>query len=280
VKVIANIGFNWWTNKGDSKDRAEQLVKTAFNAGADGICVPYFKAEKVHRVPNVVKQMGKFNIEEELLYDLKQMADKLAKDFYVAPSHVDDVGYLETIMVDKFHVENGNTSYTPLLERLAEREVLLSTGFSTFGEIDDAAEILLGSLTPSESELILLHSTGKLPTPAHEVQLRRVLDLATEFFPLYVGVESFFHDRLFDFVSMAYDPAVFMRRIDLDDGEGIESLYSLSPEQFGHLVRIGQLMDKVNNPEFYDKEFVEGDFEARINKYRCAETNYTLPPES
>ena len=121
-----------------------------------------------------------------------------------------------------------------------------------------------------------------MPTPGAEAQLGRILDLAQEFMPLFVGVESFLHksNTVLDYVAMAYNPAVGMRRIDLDEEKGIETEYSLPPTAMKELVAASLAMDWVNNPVIYAEEFVEGDFDARIKRRRCKESDYLLPPES
>ena len=274
MKIIANIGYNWWT-RGDKGARAAQLVVAAKEAGAHGVCMPHFEAAKVHRVESVLKNFAKFDTPDGLILDIKSMADDFGLEFYVAPSHADAVPYLCSIGVDKFHVENGNTLYLPLLDALVnQQKVLLSTGFATFPEIDEAINAL-----GDHEKIILLHSTGALPTPAKEAQLTRILDLQQEFFPVYVGLESFLNDRLLDFVSMAFRPEIIMRRIDLADKQGIETGYSLQPQELSTLVHIAEAMDEVNEPDFFYEEFVEGDWEARMNKMRCEETGYMLPPE-
>lgn len=284
MEIIANIGFNWWT-KGDISKRAKELVSTAIDTGVDGICIPYFRAEKVHRVPNALKQFKKFNTPEELIYDLRDMANESNVSFYVAPSDHEAVGFLKKIGITNYHVESGSATYLPLLEELINERVLLSTGFTTFSEIEKATNVLLEFENDDYSindlgNVILMHSTGAKPTPAKEAQLNRIIELQAEFYPVYVGLESFFHDRLLDFVSMTYRPAVIMRRLDLDDKKGTETNYSLSPSELRTLVNMASSMDAVNNPEFYAEEFVEGDWDARINYLRCAESGYTLPPES
>jgi sialic acid synthase SpsE len=279
MNIIANIGYNWWSKEGGSS-RAFALVDAAFESGADGLCVPFFDAKKIHRVKNVADQFLRFDINPELIYDIREkIANEYpGKEFYVAPKLAKQVDYLENIGVSTFHVENGDTLYEPLLERLQGKEVLLSTGYAKLEEINDA----IGWLSDEDEEVpsvTLLHSTGKRPTPPGEMQLDRILDLGQEFFPLWVGLESFSHDKYLDYVAMAFRPSVVMRRIDLADQKGIETAYSLSPQDFTVLTKMAAAMDVTNHPEFYAEEFVEGDFEARIENMRCEETDYTLPPE-
>jgi sialic acid synthase SpsE len=219
-----------------------------------------------------------------MLYDIKQQADNSNIDFYITPRYLDCIEYAKSIGVDKFHVQNGDILHKQLLKELSGEHILLSTGFATFPEIDEAANILLGDDEPnnSESGVILLHSTGKMPTPPSEAQFGRMLDIGSEFFPLRYGFESFFDYRggkILDYMAMAFNPAVVMRRIDLADRKGLETAYSLNPAEMTELVDVAQSMVAVNNPLFYHEGFVEGDFDARIQHMRCPEGDYLLPSE-
>jgi sialic acid synthase SpsE len=280
-QLIANIGVNWWS-KGDKKQRGLDLIKAAHDSGAHGICVPYLRADRIFRAQQLIDGTKKFDMQPEMLYDFMEYANSLKMGFIVAPRHVAAVSYLEQIGIDGYHISNGDINFTPLLEVVAatEKPVYLSTGMATIEEVSNAIEILLGDKLPSDADLIILHSTGGMPTPAQDTQLQRILDLGSEFFPLYIGYESFSANQLLDFIAMAYRPAVIMRRIDLDDRKGVETEYSLTPAQFNELAKVANAMQLVNNPVYYHESFTESDFDARIKQMRCAETEYLLPPDN
>ena len=233
------------------------------------------------RPQNLIDSTKKFDMQPELLYDWMVHAGDLKMGFIVAPRYVEVVDYLEQISIDAYHVNNGDTNFTPLLSAIHDtgKPVYLSTGMATFEEVNTAVELLLGEQQPGDADLVLLHSTGSLPTPSEDSQLQRILDLGQEFFPLYVGFESFVINQLLDYIAMAYRPAVIMRRLDLDDKKGVETEYSLTPSQFRAMADIASAMYQVNNPEFYHEALTESDFDARIKQMRCKETDYLLPPE-
>jgi len=217
----------------------------------------------------------------ELLFDLKEKADEYKLEFHVTPRYPDCVEYLKSIGVNRFHVQNGDTAFMPLLEELVDENVLLSTGFVTLPEVETAANILMGDAETSD-KLVLLHSTGKWPTPPGEAQFGRMLDLGSEFFPLPYGFESFFDNRsgkILDYMAMAFNPDVVMRRLDLADRKGLETAYSLDPGEMKQLVDVARSMAIVNHPQYYHEGLVEGDFDARGQQLRCEKSEYLLPPE-
>ena len=281
MQLIANLGINWWT-KGDAKQRGIDLIDAAKESGAHVICVPYLRADRMFRPQPLIDATKKFDMQPELLYDWMVHAESIGLGFIVSPRHVEAVGYLEQINVDGYHINNGDINFKPLLKEIRDtgKPVYLSTGMATLSEVGDAIGILLGDKLPEDTNLVVLHSTGAMPTPSEDSQLGRILDLAQEFFPLYVGFESFVRNQLLDYIAMAYRPHVIMRRLDLDDKKGVETEYSLTPSQFKELANVAVAVHLVNNPEVYHDGFTESDFDARIKQMRCKDTEYLLPPES
>ena len=281
MKVVANIGINWWSRDGEPGERAHRLVDKAIDLGVGGVCIPYFRSS-IFRDEKKAAQTRKFEISPELLYDLVKKIQSKQIPVYIAVREPEDVGYLENIDVDGYHISNGDTLYHPLLEELAalklHKPILLSTGFSTFDEINESTVTLLGEQDASTAELILLHSTGGLPTAMEDADLKRILELATEFYPLYSGFESFLSYQILDYVAMAFNPVVVMRRLDLEDRGGVESEYSLAPDQMRELIKMATAMNAINNPEFDQNGFTRTDFSARQKLWRCKESDYLLPP--
>ena len=278
TKIIASIGYNWWAKGGNGFERAKLIVDEAVTAGVDGICIPLFKAGELYRDKEQVKAYRHLDRANDWIADLYEYVKAYKKMFYVSPRFVSDWGAMQDY-VDGYHVVSGDIKYKPLLERLVGEHVLLSTGGATDEEINEAVESLLGDLEPAESDLVLLHSTGGLPTPSADAQLRRILDLGTEFYPLYVGLESTFSEPALDFIAMAFNPEVIMRRLDLGDDAGLETDYSLSPSQMATLVLNSRALGMAMHPIVNDEGFTRSDWSSRLNHMRCAEGDYLLPPK-
>lgn len=280
INIVANIGINWFSKKPEK--RARNLVEAAINAGVSGVVVPMFKAGELFREKQLVDGSKQYEITPELVYDLMKIADSRDVMFYLNPRYAAAVDYGESINVDGYHIANGDILYNELLEAVGEtgKPVLLSTGYSWEEEIRQASNILLGKNDIYSKELVLLHSTGGTPTIAEDAMLVRILNLMTDFYPMDIGLESFYYDDFLDYVAMGYpDLWGIMRRIDLGDNIGIEAEYSVVPEQLAKLVSIAGAMDKVVNPVIYgDTGFSETDFEARRRLMRLPKDDYLLPP--
>ncbi|MHC4181781.1 MAG: N-acetylneuraminate synthase family protein [Planctomycetota bacterium] len=281
MRIIANIGFNPF-GTGNVKERAIELIEVAAQSGAHAVCVPHYRADKIWKPDTQEREQTKqYEMPTDWYFDFKQAALSNGLHFIVSPRYPEVIPHFEQIGAQEYHIQNGDIRYEPLLRAVEStgKAALLSTAYSTFEEIDNACGVLLGSKQPSDAELVILHSTGKLPTTAEDAVLNRMLDLGSEFFPLYIGLESFYEESMLDIMSMVFKPAVIMRRLDLEDGMGMENRYSLMPDKFANLARIASVMMAVNNPTLYDG-FTESDYETRLRMMRCDKDDWLLPPTS
>jgi sialic acid synthase SpsE len=283
MKVIANLGINWFS-KGEPEERAQALVEGAKEAGVHGVCIPYLRSENLYANQEIVKKIAQYDMTDSLFALIARWAERAGLEIWVTPYWWKDVKFMEEHNVDGYHVPNGSLGYTPLLEaiRKTERPVMVSTGFATMPEISDAVDFLAENRSIHNLDLTLLHSTGAMPTPLHEVQLRVILDLIEEFYPVEVGYEPFTHheSHFLDYIAMAYYPSVVMRRFDLEDRQGLETEYSLDPHQLKALVLTAEGLESIRDSELYeDTEFVKGDWHARRKQLRCANSDYLIPSE-
>jgi sialic acid synthase SpsE len=280
INVVANIGINWFSKKPDK--RARQLVETAIDAGVSGVIVPMFKAEQLFREQQLIDGSRQYEILPELVYDLLQIADKNDVMFYLNPRYADAVDYGESIRVDGYHISNGDILYSEMIKRIGEskKPVLLSTGFSWIEEIKAAVNLILGQSDIYTQEVVLLHSTGGTPTVAEDAVLSRILNLMSDFYPMDVGLESFYSDDFLDYVAMGY-PGLWgvVRRLDLPDNPGIEAEYSITPNELKRLVQVAKVMSTVAPAVPHSNQgFSQTDFEARRRLMRLPKDDFLLPP--
>lgn len=281
MNVIAHIGHNW-ASRTDSKQRAEKLIREAKKAGAKAVILEYFEAAKVYSEEKMIKNTRRFEIPPEWLYDLCQFARDIGIDFIGSPRHPDHVEYFSSIGVSDFYIAMGDLTYEPLIEAVAgvSSGTLVNTGLSGLEEVGAARETLLNGLDPDEVDLVLLHSMPGFPTKIDDANLRRMMVLGEEFFPTFIGLDSFHSDILLDYMAMAYGPAVVVRRLDLEDKKGEEAAYSITPSQLTSLVKMASLAPMIVSPQFVRADgFTEVEWEFRSRMLRCKESDFLLPPK-
>jgi N,N'-diacetyllegionaminate synthase len=192
VFIIAEAGVN----HNGSTDLALRLIDTAKASGADAVKFQSFRADclVVRSAPKARYQervMGEAESQFEMLERLEldeKDHDLLIKhcrqvgiEFLSSPFDMQSADLLATKGVRLFKIPSGEITNFALLEHVARkgRPVILSTGMSTLGEVEEAVAVLQGG--EEAIELTLLHCVTEYPAPYAEVNLRAMQTLRTAF---------------------------------------------------------------------------------------------------
>ena len=151
VYIISEIG----NSHEGSLGLAKQFIKTAAECGVDAVKMQthIFEAESLPDAPNppYFKNESRkeyfdrtgFSINQ--WKELKRFAEKDLKiDFFSSPFSLKPVDLLENIGVKSYKIASGEVNNIPLLEKIAKtgKRVLLSSGMSSWTELDYAVEVL------------------------------------------------------------------------------------------------------------------------------------------
>ena len=193
--VIAEIGVN----HGGSLDLAKRLVELAKAGGAHAAKFQSYKAASLaarvspaywdtSREPtqNQRELFAKYDSFDPQEYRaLAEHCDRVGIDFVSTPFDEEAVAFLEPL-VPFFKIASADITNVPLLREVARKSkpVILSTGASTLGEIDEAVETLR---TAGCSDLVLLHCILNYPTPNENAHLRMIEGLRRAYSDLPIG---------------------------------------------------------------------------------------------
>lgn len=124
---------------------------------------------------------------EEQWAGLKRHADERGLLFLSSPFSPEAVDLLKRIGVAGWKVASGEISNEPMLQTMAAtgQPVMLSTGMSTFAEIDRAVELVRGAGAP----VAIMQCATRYPCPPEEVGLN-VLPLFRERYGAAVGLSD------------------------------------------------------------------------------------------
>lgn len=190
--IIAEAGVN---HNGDMQI-AHKLIESAYQAGADAVKFQSFIAEDLvtatapkaqYQIETTKDSGAQFNMLKALELssaqqtDLKHHCESLGIIYLCTPYEETSLAMLDKMDIAAFKVASTDTTNTPFLRRMAAsgRPVLLSTGFSTMGEIEEAVFALRdGGLVDN---VALLHCTAEYPAPVEEVNLRAMASLQQAF---------------------------------------------------------------------------------------------------
>ena len=149
-KIIAEIG----SSHDGSFGNAKQLIVESFNCGADivkfQLHLPEFEmlrnapGPKYFKTENRHDYFQRTNFTSEQLVDLKKITEKYGMEFMVSPFSEEAVEILKKINVRYFKIASGEVTNHKMLHLIKKtgKKVFLSTGMSSWNEIDQALKIL------------------------------------------------------------------------------------------------------------------------------------------
>ena len=179
------------------------LIETAAGSGADAIKFQSYTAGKIS-----TRVAPRYWVEpadpQGTQWDTFDKLDKLSEsDFRALLEHARAVGitafstpfddqavdFLASLDVPAFKIASADLTCHGLIERAARagRPMILSTGTSTLGEVEDALEVCRKA---GNDEVVLLHCTLKYPCPPEGINLRMMEHLMRAFPEVPVGLSD------------------------------------------------------------------------------------------
>ncbi len=246
--IIAEAGVN---HNGDIK-LAFKLVDAAAEAGADAVKFQSFKASALV-TKNAVKaeyqkkRTGAQESQLEMIKRLELSADEQRELFAYCRSKKiqflssafdqESAQFLNALGLEIFKIPSGEITNLPYLRMIGGfgKQVLLSTGMSTLGEVEAAVEILTQAGTEREA-ITLLHCTSEYPAPFGEVNLQAMLTLK-ESFKLKVGYSDHTKGIEIPVAAAALGAQVIEKHFTLSNAmEGPDHKASLEPQELQKMV--------------------------------------------
>ena len=121
---------------------------------------------------------GRTGFSVEQWYQLKNHADEVGIQFLSSPFSAAAVDLLDSIGMEIYKIPSGEVTNLPLLEKIADlgRPVLLSSGMSSWSELDLAVKIFI-----NRCDLTVLQCTSAYPCSAEKVGLNVMTDMAKRY---------------------------------------------------------------------------------------------------
>ncbi len=274
VLVIAEAGVN----HDGSLELARELVDAAADAGADAVKFQTFRADALvqREAPKAAYQRaapgGAQESQHEMLRrlelpqsahaELLERARRRGLRFLSTPFDVESLAFLVADLgLDTLKLGSGELTNGPLLLAAGEsgRDVILSTGMGTLGEVEAALQVLaLGCTRKGQTpgarafaaafasetgqsalrrRVTLLHCTSEYPAPVHEVNLRCLATLRRAF-GLRVGLSDHTQGIAVATAAVALGATVIEKHFTLDRSRsGPDHAASLEPEELAEMVR-------------------------------------------
>lgn len=246
--IIAEAGVN---HNGDI-NIAKQLIDSAAAAGADLVKFQTFVADRqvtrlATKAEYQIQATGGSELQHEMLRKL-ELTEEMHHEL-IAHCKIRNIGFLSTAFdiesVDFLvslgqtclKIPSGEISNLPYLRHIGKlgKNIILSTGMSTLGDIEDAISVLEYAGTP-RSKLTVLHCTSEYPTPIEEVNLRAMLTIQAAF-GVRVGYSDHTQGIEIAIAAVAMGAKVIEKHFTLDRNlPGPDHQASLEPMELDALV--------------------------------------------
>jgi N-acetylneuraminate synthase len=246
VYIIAEAGVN----HNGSVDLALQLVEAAKDCGADAVKFQTFRADRIAsrsaaKAQYQERQTGNAESHFEMLQRLELNAEahrrlidrcrQIDIEFLSSPFDEESVDLLDALGVSQFKVPSGEVTNLPLLRHIASkgRPVILSTGMSTLGEVEEAVLALQAKGT---APITLLHCVTQYPAPYSEINLRAMQTLRAAF-GLPVGYSDHTEGIEIAVAAVAMGAQVIEKHFTIDRSlPGPDHAASLEPAELKRMV--------------------------------------------
>ncbi|MEM4261168.1 MAG: N-acetylneuraminate synthase [Candidatus Woesearchaeota archaeon] len=191
--IIAEAGVN----HNGSIDLAYKLIDEAKNAGADAVKFQSFKASNIvskkaekaeyqKRTTDTnesqYEMIKKLELSLEDHVNLINYCKKKEIEFLSSPFDLDSIDTLNNLGLETFKIPSGEIINLPYLRKIGKlnKNIILSTGMSDLGEIEDALDVLIKNGTDKE-KITVLHCNTEYPTPYEDVNLKAMLTIKKAF---------------------------------------------------------------------------------------------------
>jgi N-acetylneuraminate synthase len=251
IFIIAEAGSNWkcGTFEEDLK-RAKQLIKVAAKAGADAIKFQIFRPETIY-----AKNAGKSNYlsEQGINENINKIFENLSMPYEMIPllaeqCKKENIIFMATSFsvqdakqVDPFvpihKVASFEINHVRLLEFLAstKKPIILSTGASTYDEIDFAVKLIKEKGTNGIS---LLQCTSKYPSPVEALNLAVIPQMKSKY-RMTIGLSDHSIDPVFaPTLAIGLGAKIIEKHFTLDKNlAGPDHRFALSPTELSLMVK-------------------------------------------
>ncbi|MFH1683767.1 MAG: FAD-dependent oxidoreductase [Candidatus Margulisiibacteriota bacterium] len=248
--IIAEAGLN----HNGSLRLAKNLVDEAKRVGCDAIKFQTFKASsRISKKIKAVKYAETIIGQEETLYDMfnrlamsyddqKELfayAREKGIEIFSTPFDFEAVDFLESLGVSLYKIASMDAVNLPLIQYIAKtgKPIILSTGMSNLGQIEEAVETVTQAGNPN---LMLLHCNSSYPAAPEEMNLK-VIRRLKESFKVPVGLSDHTFGLFVAQTALALGADLIERHFTLDRTmEGPDHILSSGPQEFYELVEMSK----------------------------------------
>lgn len=255
--VIAEAGVN----HNGSLERAKNMVKVAAKAGVDAIKFQTFRAETLVTKDAIkadyqIKASGQSETQFDMLKKLELSFESYLEllescrlnqiEFLSTAFDLTTIDLLVTMGLKKWKIPSGEITNLPFLRKIASlgQEIIMSTGISDLGEIQDALMVFMTSGI-SPDKITVLHCNTEYPTPMQDVNLKAMQTIKSAFPGVHVGYSDHTEGIEVPIAAVAMGATIIEKHFTLDKNlPGPDHKASLEPDELTAMVRAIRNIEK------------------------------------
>lgn len=248
--VIAEAGSNWKCGTYEEDlQRAKELIRIASKAGADAVKFQTYRAETVYAPnPGSSEYLSKHGIKDniydifkylsmpyEMIPELSEYCKKQNIMFMSTPFSVSDAKQIDPY-IEIHKVASYEINHIRMLEFLAEtkKPILISTGASTYDEIDFAVNLILEK---GNRTIGIMQCTAAYPAPLEALNLSVIPKMKSRF-NLPVGLSDHSIDPIIaPLVSIGLGATIIEKHFTLNRNlPGPDHSFALEPIELENMI--------------------------------------------
>jgi N,N'-diacetyllegionaminate synthase len=253
--IIAEAGVN---HNGDIK-MAKKLIEAAAAAGADFVKFQTFSAERLVTLDTKKAEYQiDYNRKNESQFEMLKNLELSNKMHFELVDHcrlhgiqflstgfdIESLNFLEELGIDLIKIPSGEITNFPYLIHAGSlsKNIILSTGMASLGEIEDALRVIESSGT-NRKNIVVLHCSTEYPTPMHDVNLKAMQNIGHAF-SVNVGYSDHTSGIEISIAAIAMGAVVIEKHFTLDRNlPGPDHNASLEPSE------LKKMIDAIRNVE-------------------------------
>ena len=256
--IIAEAGSNWKSGSYEEDlEQAKKLIKIASNSGADAVKFQTYKADTVYAYnagnSNYLAEQGinkeineifeYLSMPYEMISELSQICNDEKIIFMSTPFSVEDAKQIDPF-VSLHKIASFEINHVRLIEFLSktEKPILISTGASTFDEIDFAVNLIKNN---KNNEIGLLQCTSKYPAPIESLNLSAIPKMK-ERYNIPIGFSDHSVEPLIGpLTAVGLGATIIEKHFTLDKNlPGPDHSFAITPQELELMVKSIRQADK------------------------------------
>ena len=260
--IVAEIGIN---HNGDI-EIAKKLIRVAKKVGVDAVkfqkrtpelCVPEKQRNKMRETPwgyiTYMEYRRRVEFGEKEYKAIDKLCKELSITWFASVWDEPSADFMEEFNTVCYKLPSAALTDHALLQKVRKtgRPLILSTGMSTFEQIEKAIEVV------GTDNLLIMHSTSTYPCDPHELNLNMISTLKKRF-PCPIGYSGHEVGIVTSVIAVALGACMVERHFTLDRAMwGSDQSASVEPTGFQRLVkyvRVAELALGDGIKKVYDSE--------------------------